>query len=230
MDMKNLDGKVVLITGASRGLGKAIALASARHGARVAINYLKNGIEAEKVEKEIQKFGGEALTFKADVTKAEEVQKMVEAVLNKFGRIDALINNAGVSIDYKRFADLGWDDFERHLEVQIHGAYNAIKAVLPFMLEKRSGDIINIASDVTVGAPPSGLSGYISAKYGLVGLSRALASELSGKGIRVNIVSPGSVNTDLIKNLPSIYKTMAREPEEVAEEVLSFLSNELSGS
>ncbi|MEK7162597.1 MAG: SDR family NAD(P)-dependent oxidoreductase [Patescibacteria group bacterium] len=228
--MKSLDGKVVLITGASRGLGKAIALAAARHGARVAINYLENGLEAEKVKKEIQKSGGEAMTFKADVTKAEEVRKMVEAVLNKFGRVDALVNNAGAPIDYKRFTDLGWDDFERHLEVQLHGAYNTIKAVLPFMLKKRSGNIINIASEVTVGRPPSGMSGYISAKYGLVGLSRALASELSPKGIRVNIISPGSVNTDLIKNLPSLYKTMAREPEEVAKDVLSLLSNELSSS
>lgn len=228
--MGNLDKKVILITGASRGLGKAIALAAAERGWRVAINYLKNGSEAEKVEKEIQKSGGEAMIFRADVTKAEEVRKMVKAVLNKFGGIDALVNNAGAPIDYKRFADLGWDDFERHLEVQLHGAYNAIKAVLPFMLEKQTGNIINIASGVTVGAPPAGLAGYISAKYALVGLSRALELELNGKGIKVNIISPGSVNTDLIKNLPSLYKTMAREPEEVAREVLSFLSNEFSGS
>lgn len=233
--MKNLSGKTILITGASRGIGRAAALLLARHGARVAVNYLLDVKSANNVVKEIKTQGGKAIIVQADVSKPKEVGEVVEEIMKKFGAIDILINNASAPIDYKKFIDIGWDDFEEHFEVQIHGTYNAIRAVLPKMLEKKSGSIVNIVSEVTLGSPGSDMAGYITAKYGLLGLTRALALELAKYKIRVNAVSPGLVDTDLVKKLPRIAKELAaREtplgrnatPEDVAKAVLFLVSDD----
>ena len=233
--MNDLNKKAILITGASRGIGRAIALFAVKHGMQVAINYRTSAKEAAGVVNEIKKRGGEAMAVKADVSKSSEVEKMVKEVVKKFGGIYALVNNASAPLDYKKFSDIDWSDFEKHFEVQIHGAYNTIKAVLPYMLEKRHGNIINIASEVTLGSPGSDMSGYITAKYGLLGLTRALALELAKKGVRVNAVSPGLVDTDLVKKLPRIAKEIAAKntplgrnaaPEDVAYAVLFLISND----
>ena len=233
--MSDLKGKVILITGASRGIGRSTALLLASHGANIAINYRASAQEAENVVVEIQKSGGNAVAVKADVANSDEVEKMVQIVLEKFGRIDALVNNASAPIDYKKFVDLGWDDFQKHFETQIHGAYNTIKAVLPQMLAKKSGNIVNIASEVTLGSPGSDMSGYITAKYGLLGLTRALALELADSNIRINVVSPGLVDTDLVRGLPRIAKEIAAKenpsgrnatPEDVARAVLFLISDD----
>jgi 3-oxoacyl-[acyl-carrier protein] reductase len=231
----NLNNKTVLVTGASRGIGRAIALLLAKHGAQVVVNYLKDKDGAGSVVEEVKKSGGEAIAVQADVAKEDEVKTMIEIVTNKFGAVDVLVNNATASIQYKRFVDLGWEDFKKHHEVQVRGVFNTVRAVLPKMLEKKYGKIVNIASEVTLGVPPGGMSGYITAKFGLLGLTRALAEELGGKGVRVNAISPGFVDTDLTKDLPRIYQEIASsdslfghnvEPADVAKAVLFLVSSD----
>jgi len=233
--MNDLNKKTILITGASRGIGRAIALILAESGARVAVNYRQSAKEAADAVKEIKKRGGDAMAVKADVSKSSEVEKMVKEVIKKFGGIYALVNNASASLDYKKFTDIDWVDFQKHFEVQIHGAFNTVKAVLPHMLAKNKGVIVNIASEITFGDPGSDISGYAVAKYGLLGLTRTLAGELAKHKIRVNSVSPGLVDTDLVKKLPRIAKEiMAKQtplgrlatPEDVAKAVRFLISDD----
>lgn len=234
MGTDRLKDKVVLITGAGRGIGRATAIRLAQEGARVAINFLFNPEEAEKTVSQIQSFGGTAMSLKADVTQGEEVNEMVKKIIVELRTIDGLVNNAVAPLQLKKFEDLEWDDFSKHFEVQIHGAYNTVRAVLPCMQKNRSGSIVNIASEVTIGVTPSGFAGYNAAKFATWGLTKTLASELRNYNIHVNAISPGFVNTDLTKSLPDIYKQVmvsqskdgkATLPEEVAETVCYVLAD-----
>jgi len=230
--MKKLEKKIILITGANSGIGRATAVLAAKEGANVIVNYLKNEKEAEKVVKELQDIGSDAVAIEADVSNYDEVLKMSLIVKEKYGKINGIVNNASASLDYKRFADSDWNDFKKHIEVQIHGAFNVVKAFLPLFANGEAGSIVNIASRVTLGSSAAGISGYATAKYGLIGLTNALANELEKRRIRVNAVSPSFVETGLTKNLPRIYKEISAngslgiKPGDVAEEVINLLSSD----
>jgi len=232
--MIDLKDKVVIVTGAGRGIGKAIATKAASCGASVVVNYLNNEKQAKKTVESIVKGGGKAIAYQADVTDGKAVEGLVKATLDSYGKIDGIVHNAGRAIEQKYIQDEPWEDIANHLEVQVHGAYNIVKAALPHLLKQKSGSIVFNASKDTIGLPPKRLSGYITAKYGLIGFMRSCASDLVGEGIRVNAVSPGFVDTDLNSEHPRIYKEMVAkqsptgkltEAEDVADAVAFFLSD-----
>jgi 3-oxoacyl-[acyl-carrier protein] reductase len=233
--METLQGKTILITGAGRGIGRATALLLAKNGARLAVNYLSNKEQAEKVVTEIKSMSGQAAAFQADITRESDVLAMIGKIKRSFGAIDVLVNNATAPIDYKNFNELTWDEFDKHLQVQIRGVYNAAKAVLPDMMARKNGNIINVVTTATLGVPPTRMSGYTTAKYGLLGLTKTLALELGKFGIRVNAVSPGLVETDLTNYLSPKYKELVAAetplgrnttPEDVARAILFLASND----
>lgn len=236
--MSKLDNKIVLVTGASQGIGRACALRLSEEGAKVVVNYLARKDEAEKLVALIGEQGRQALAIRADVTDSRAVAQMVEEIKRAYGPVGILVNNAGAPIERKRFTAVSWGEFQKHFEVQVHGAYNTVTAVVGDMAKRRSGAIINIISTSAAGFPPSHMSGYVTAKYGLLGLTRVLVSELSQYGIRVNSVSPGFTDhTGITENLPRIYKEKIisanplgriAEPNDVANAVVFLASDESS--
>jgi|TARA_Y100000310_G_scaffold345408_1_gene464652 3-oxoacyl-[acyl-carrier protein] reductase len=203
--MDTLFNKTIIVTGGSRGIGRAIALHLAGSGANVCVNYHVNRNEAENVVSEIKESGGKAIAVQADVANPYEVEQLVQKTSEEFGGIFGIVNNAGSEISHKQFIDTDWEEFEKHFQVQIKGIYNTVKAASPYMVEKKSGSIVNIASAYTFGAPPTRLAPYVTAKHAVIGLTRSLAVELSRYGIRVNAVSPGFTETDLTRDLPKIF-------------------------
>ena len=191
------DGKVVLVTGASRGIGAAIAQAFASEGASVVVNHLRNDAAAAEVVAHCKAAGGSAWAVKADVTSAPAVQAMVEQVLDEAGRIDVVVNNAfaAYSFDPQRralFSDLAWADYQAQFDGAVGAAFNVCKAILPHFKQRAQGAIVNIVSDL-VERPVIPYHDYTTAKSALVGFSRNLAAELGPLGIRVNCVAPGLV-------------------------------------
>ena len=237
----NFDGKVVLVTGASRGIGAAIAQAFASEGAAVVVNHLRNDAAAAEVVAHCNAAGGSAWAVKADVTSAPAVQAMLEQVLDDHGRIDVVVNNAfaAYSFDPQRralFSDLLWTDYQAQFDGAVGAAFNVCKAILPHFKQRAQGAIVNIVSDL-VERPVIPYHDYTTAKSALVGFSRNLAAELGPLGIRVNCVAPGLVyptqassatreqfRESLIAATP--LRRLAR-PEDVAGPVL-FLASEWS--
>lgn len=199
-----LGGRVALVTGASRGIGKAIALALAKEGARVAINYAHQADKAEEVVREIEALGGQALAVRADVGSTRESQDLVERVLSVWGRLDILVNNAGVRKD-NLLARLKEEEWDEVLQTNLKGVYNCTKAALKPMLRQRSGRIINIASVAGV-AGNAGQSNYAAAKAGIIGFTKSVAKEVGSRGILVNAVAPGYIATDMTAELPASWK------------------------
>lgn len=192
--------KVVLITGASRGLGRALALRFAEAGHRVAVNYLQNKDAAGAVIKEISDKGDEALPFCADVRYSADVNSMIDSIYDKWGTIDVLINNAAVTRDnvLPRIKIEEWDDI---IATNLTGAFNTIRAVSRYMIKKRGGHIINISSWVGIKGR-AGQAAYSASKAGLTGLTRSAALELGRFNIQVNAVLPGFMKTDMVQHLP----------------------------
>ena len=193
----NFAGKVVLVTGASRGIGAAIARAFAAEQATVAVNYLRNGEAANEVVQECRLAGGDAFAVQADVTQPAEVARLVERVVDEAGRIDVLVNNAFRSYAFdpeqrRTFGELGWADYEAQFAGSVGAAYNLCRAVLPQFRQRAQGSIVNIVSNL-VENPVVPYHEYTTAKAALVGFSRNLASELGPLGVRVNCVAPGLV-------------------------------------
>jgi 3-oxoacyl-[acyl-carrier protein] reductase len=224
-----LQGKVALVTGASRGIGRAIALELARQGAKVAVNYAGSEAKANEVVEEIKNMGGEAFAIQADVSNAEAVDQMVKAVLERFERIDILVNNAGITRDnlLMRMKEEEWDDV---ININLKGVFNCTKAVTRPMMKQRYGRIVNIASIVGVSGNP-GQANYVAAKAGVIGLTKTAARELASRNITVNAVAPGFITTDMTDRLSEELKAemlkqipLARfgEPEDIAK-VVSFL-------
>ncbi len=232
--MKHKD-KVVLVTGASRGIGRAIALRFADEGANLAINYRASREKAEEVKKEAVERGARAEIFPADVGKEEEAKKLIEAVLNTYGHLDVLVNNAGVNRDnlLLRMKEKEWDEV---LETNLKGAFNCSRFALKHMLKQGSGCIVNISSVVGIYGNP-GQSNYAASKAGLIGFTKSLAKEVGRKKIRVVAVAPGFIETEMTEKLSQDLKTKALEriplsrfgkPEEVASCVSFLASDEAS--
>lgn len=193
----NFAGQVVLVTGASRGIGAAIARAFAAEQATVAVNYLRNARAAEDVVAQCRAAGGDAFAVQADVTREDQVQALVEKVVGEAGRIDVLVNNAFRSYAFdpeqrQGFAGLAWSDYQAQFEGSVGAAFLACQAVLPEFRRQARGSIVNIVSDL-VENPVVPYHAYTTAKSALVGFSRNLASELGPLGVRVNCVAPGLV-------------------------------------
>lgn len=228
-----LQGRVVLVTGASRGIGETTAKLFAAHGARVVVNYYRGAIDAERVVGEITEAGGEALAIGADVTDVAEVGRLVEQAEQAFGPIAVLVNNAAGDYAATDFAHLTWADLQRDLDVILKGAFTCCQAVLPAMVQAGFGRIVNL-STVAVEVPPPGHASYVAAKSALLGLTRSLAVEYAGHGVTVNAVMPGMVETDLTANVSSLVRETLRreiplrrhaEPLDVARAVVYLASD-----
>ena len=230
-----LDGKTALVTGASRGIGRAIALCLAAEGARVAINYAGNVKAAEEVKAAIEAAGGTAILCQADIADSAAVEAMVANVVKEFGTIDILVNNAGITRDalLMRMKD---EDFAKVLDTNLKGVFHCTKAVAKLMMKKRSGRIVNMASVVGL-VGNAGQTNYAAAKAGVIGFSKSAAKELASRGITVNVVAPGFIGTDMTAGLPESVKEkmltdipLGRmgEAEDVANAVLFLASDQAS--
>lgn len=214
---------VALVTGASRGIGRAIALRLAHQGFRVCVNYREQATAAQSVVEEINATGGEALALSADVAKEGEVQSLVRDLLAHWGRLDVLVNNAGITRD-SLLAKARTDDWQHVIDTNLSAAFFTCRAALRPMLRQRQGRIINISSVVGIGGQ-AGQSNYAAAKAGLVGLSKSLAAELASRNILVNVVAPGLIQSDMADGMNEAAKINLLEkiplgrlgrPEEVA--------------
>jgi 3-oxoacyl-[acyl-carrier protein] reductase len=232
--MRKLENKVVLVTGGSRGIGEAIVYALADEGANLGVNYVRSQNQAEKICKNIrEKNGTKALSLQADVSVPGEVQKMVDAMLTEFGRIDVLVNNAGMLVQ-GRLADTSLEDWNRMVAVDLTGVFLCSKAVLPCMLERKEGRIINVASQLgQIGAPE--LVAYSAAKGGVIAFTKALAREVGQDGILVNCIAPGPIETDMVADITEEWKKAKQSslplgrfgiPEEVAPSVVFLASTD----
>ena len=204
----SLQGKVALITGGSRGIGAAVAQALATAGAAVAV-CARNGEAAAATASAIAAQGGQALGVAADVSRAEDAERLMKACLERFGRLDILVNNAGITRDglVLRMKDGDWSDV---LAVNLNGAFYCARAALRVILkQKQSGRIINIGS-VVGSMGNAGQANYVTSKAGLIGLTKALAREVAARGVTVNLVAPGFIETDMTANLPDAVKETYR--------------------
>ncbi len=190
-----LDGRIALVTGASRGIGRAISLALAGAGAHVVVNYAKSADKAKALVEEIVASGGSAEALGADVSKPEEVEGLFREISERHKRLDILVNNAGIIKD-TLLAGMSTKDWDRVIEVNLRGAFLCSRAAVELMMKEHSGTIINVASTSAV-AGGRGQTNYAASKGGLLSFTRAAAVELGGKGIRVNAVLPGMVVTDM---------------------------------
>jgi len=229
----NLDNKVALVTGASRGIGRAIALDLARRGARVVVNYHQNAEAAAEVVAAIQADGGEAIPKQADVGDFEQAKELITTTLDTFGQIDILVNNAGTTRDQLLML-MKEDDWDTVMRINLKGVFNCSKAAARSMMRKRQGRIINISS-VSGIAGQGGQTNYAASKAGVIGFTKSLAKELGPRGITVNCVAPGFVPTDLTADLPDDLRQRAIEltplrrmgrPEEIAYAVAFLASDE----
>jgi 3-oxoacyl-[acyl-carrier protein] reductase len=229
-------GRVVLVTGGSRGIGAEIARTLGRRGATVIVNYLQSTDSAQSVVQSIRHADGAALMVQADVQNAAAVQEMIGVVQQRAGKIDWVVNSVSSELSQREIQELDWSDFQRHLDSQLKSVLNVAQAVYP-MMKGRGGAIVNVLSQVTAGVPPARMADYVSAKYALLGLSKALATEWAPDNIRVNMVSPGLVETDLTQHYPErAFKLEASRtplkriacPADVAAAVAHLLSDESS--
>lgn len=230
-----LKDRVALVTGASRGIGRAIALKLAQEGANVVLNCTKVSENVLKVKEEIEKFGVESMICEADVSDLDKVEEMVKKVFDRFGRIDILINNAGITRDtlIMRMSEKDWDDV---ININLKGSFNCIKAVSRVMLKQKRGKIVNISSVIGL-VGNVGQANYAASKAGIIGLTKSAAKELASRGITVNAVAPGFIKTDMTDILPEDVKNQMYnmiplkrfgEPEDVANLVAFLVSDEAS--
>lgn len=196
-----LSGKVTLITGSARGIGKAIALELAHHGANIVINDILPKSEIDKTLREIKKNGNIAIGIKADITVFDEVYRMVKEIISKFEKIDILINNAGITRDSLliRMKEEDWDEV---IKINLKGTFNCSKAVAKYMMRQKSTDkIVNISSVIGL-VGNIGQVNYAASKAGIIGLTKSMAKELALRNINVNAIAPGFIETDMTKKLP----------------------------
>lgn len=227
-----LNEKTAVVTGASRGIGRAIALDLAKNGCNVVVNYSGNEAKANEVVDEIKSLGRNAIAVKADVSNSEEVQNMMKEAVAAFSSIDILVNNAGITKDnlLMRMKENEWDDV---ININLKGVFNCTKAVTRQMMKQRSGRIINVSSIVGVSGNP-GQANYVAAKAGVIGLTKSSAKELASRNITVNAIAPGFISTDMTDKLSKEVQDemlkqipLARfgDPSDISS-VVSFLASE----
>ena len=232
--MANLSNKVAVVTGASRGIGRAIALHLAELGAKVVVNYSGNQAKAQEVVSEIEANGGAAIAVQANVADPDDVAKLMKQAIETYGSLDILVNNAGITRDnlLMRMKEEDWDAV---INTNLKGVFNTIKAVSRTMMKQKHGKIINLASVVGIVGNP-GQANYVAAKAGVIGLTKSSAKELAARNITVNAVAPGFITTDMTENLPEEAKSQMLSqiplsrfgtPEDVAK-VVSFLASSAS--
>lgn len=227
-----LQGKNALVTGSSRGIGRAIALELAKNGVNVAVNYAGSEAKAEEVVNELKALGVNAFKVQADVANEDDVKAMVKEVVNQFGSIDFLINNAGITRD-NLLMRMKTEDFDDVISTNLKGAFLCTKAVTRPMMKQKAGRIVNIASIVGVSGNP-GQANYVAAKAGVIGLTKSVAKELAARNILVNAVAPGFITTDMTDELneeqteailSQVPLNKLGQPEDVAR-VVRFLVSE----
>lgn len=196
--------KCAIVTGASKGIGKAIALNLASKGFNIIINYRSSEAEAANIVEEIEKLGAKAIAVKADVSKFEEAEVLIKKAIDEFGKIDLLVNNAGITKD-NLILRMKEEDFDSVINVNLKGCFNCIKHVTPFMLKKKYGRIINISSIVGL-VGNAGQANYCASKAGVIGLTKSVSKELGSRGITVNAVAPGFIETEMTDVLPEKMK------------------------
>lgn len=227
------EGKVALVTGASRGIGRAIALALAAEGADVAVNYAGSEAAAKEVAAEIEAMGRKAFVIQADIASTEASTAMIDAVVKEFGRIDVLVNNAGITRDglLMRMKEEDWDAV---ITTNLKGVFNCTKAAIKYMMKQKSGNIVNISSIVGV-MGNAGQANYCAAKAGVIGFTKATAKEVAARGIRVNAIAPGFIKTDMTSvlsekvveaMLAGIPLNRLGETEDIAKAVLFLASSD----
>jgi 3-oxoacyl-[acyl-carrier protein] reductase len=224
----DLTGRVALVTGASRGIGAAIALALAEAGAAVAVNYRQRADEAEAVVAKIRDIGGRAVAIAADVSQAAAVARMVDHAASALGPVDILVNNAGMAL-VRGIDDLTEGDFDATIAVNLKSAFLCTQAVVPAMRAKKWGRIVNISSGAARGAGAIGVH-YNASKAGMEGLTRGYAARLVKEGITVNAVAPSLIETDMMRGRSDLARNIPLgrlgHPEEVAQAVLMVLGND----
>jgi len=229
-----LKGKCAIITGASRGIGKAIALKLASLGANIVLNYRSNEKEALEVENQIKDMGVEVLCVRGDISKSEEVENLVSKAKEKFGSVDIIVNNAGITKD-TLILRMKEEDFDSVIDVNLKGVFNCLKAITPIMVKQKYGKIINMSSVVGISGN-AGQVNYSASKAGVIGMTKSLAKEVGSRGITVNAVAPGFIITDMTNDLSDKFIEEAKKniplkrlgtAEDVAE-VVAFLASESS--
>ncbi|MEJ8776957.1 3-oxoacyl-[acyl-carrier-protein] reductase [Pseudogracilibacillus sp. ICA-222130] len=229
-----LQGKIALVTGSSRGIGRAIALELAKQGANIAVNYAGSEDKAEEVVQELKALGVEAIKIKANVANEDDVKAMVKEVTKTFGALHILVNNAGITRD-NLLMRMKVEDFDDVIETNLKGAFLCTKAVTRQMMKQKEGRIINIASIVGVSGNP-GQANYVAAKAGMIGLTKSTAKELASRNILVNAIAPGFITTDMTDVLTEEQKEAMLatipleklgEPEDIAN-VVTFLASDQS--
>lgn len=227
-----LKDKVALVTGASRGIGKAIALSFSREGAFVIINYNGNKEKAEEVKNEILKSGGKAETYHCNVAAAEEVKEMIYSIIKTYGKLDILVNNAGITKD-GLIMKMSENDFDDVIDINLKGTFLCTKCAARQMMKQRSGRIINMSSVVGV-MGNAGQVNYSASKAGIIGLTKSMAKEIGSRGVTVNAVAPGYIETDMTNELSDSVKEKILEgvplkrmgkPEDIAE-ACTFLASD----
>lgn len=227
-----LQGQTAVVTGASRGIGRAIALELARHGANIVVNYAGSEAKAEEVVKAVQELGVKAVKIQANVSLEEDVKQLMKQTVKEFCSVDILVNNAGITKD-NLLMRMKEDEFDQVIQTNLKGTFLCTKAVTRQMMKQKSGRIINVASIVGVSGNP-GQANYVAAKAGVIGLTKTTAKELASRNILVNAVAPGFISTDMTDQLSeeqkeSLLKIVPLErfgkPEDVAR-VIRFLASE----
>ena len=230
--VKPLEGKVAVVTGGSRGIGAEIAKVLARNGAKVAINYQSSSEKADSIVHNIEQEGGTVFAFKADVMMADDVHTFIEEVINRYGQIDILINNAGITRD-KTFRKMSMKEWEEVINVNLNSVFKTTSEVINHMLEKKYGRIINISSIIGQSGG-FGQTNYSASKAGLLGFTKSLALETAKSGITVNAICPGFIETEMVAAMPENVKQsiIAKVPmqrlgqvDEVADTVLFLIKS-----
>lgn len=226
-----LKGKCAIVTGAAKGIGKAIAIELAKQGANIVLNYRSSEEEAVLVENQIKELGVEVIKVKGDITSTEDVDNLINTAKEKFGTIDIMINNAGITKD-GLLMRMKEEDFDSVINTNLKGVFNCMKAIAPVMIRQKAGKIISISSVVGI-VGNAGQVNYAASKAGVIGMTKSLAKEIGARGITVNAVAPGFIETAMTESLPEKVKEEGKKsiplkrfgkPEDVAN-VVAFLAS-----